>query len=227
MIILIGGEKGGTGKSTIATNLATWLAHQGQDVLLLDADRQSTAANWAAERGEHPNLPPVHCVQRYGNLFKPIQDLRTRYAEIVVDAGGRDSEELRSAMSIADKLYSPARASQSDLWTLDHLAKLVALAQAFNRDLTAHVVVSIAPTNPRIHETDDAAELLGQFDELVLSRSVIHERKVYRDAMREGRGVMEMETAKATGEIEALAKEIYHGKALHKKARRKAASAAR
>jgi len=227
MIILIGGEKGGTGKSTIATNLATWLAHKGSDVLLLDADRQGTAANWAAERSEHPNRPPVHCVQRYGNLFKPIQDLCTRYAEIVIDAGGRDSEELRSAMTIADKLYSPARASQSDLWTLDHLAQLVSLAKAFNRGLAASIIVSIAPTNPRIREADDAVDLLGQFEELALSRAVFHERKAYRDAMRDGCGVVEMDDPKAISEVECLAKEIYRGKALQKKTRRQAARAAR
>ncbi|NOU29747.1 MAG: AAA family ATPase [Polyangiaceae bacterium] len=210
MIVLIGGEKGGTGKSTLATNLCAYLAAAGQDVLLLDADRQSTSANWAAERGRHPELAAVHCVQRYGNLFKTVQDLRTRYAHIVIDAGGRDSEELRSAMVLADKLYSPAKASQSDLWTVDHLARLVELAHGFNPRLEARVLISMAPTNPRINEEHDAVEMLAEFAERLLpSRNVTRERKAYRDAMGQGKGVIEMNDNKAINEIALIAKEIY------------------
>jgi chromosome partitioning protein len=210
MIVLIGGEKGGTGKSTLATNLSAWLAVAGRDVLLLDADRQSTSANWAAERHQHAALPPVHCVQRYGNLFHSVQDLRTRYQDIVIDAGGRDSEELRSAMVLADKLYSPAKASQSDLWTIDHLAKLVELARGFNPRLEARVMISMAPTNPRINEERDAAEMLAEFSErLMLSRCITRERKAYRDAMKEGCGVVEQADPKATHEIDSIAQEIY------------------
>ena len=46
MIILFGGEKGGTGKTTLAVNLAAMRARAGYDVLLVDADRQESAAAW-------------------------------------------------------------------------------------------------------------------------------------------------------------------------------------
>jgi chromosome partitioning protein len=210
MIVLVGGEKGGTGKSTLATNLCAYIAAAGQDILLLDADRQSTSANWAAERNQHQELAAVHCVQRYGNLFHAVQDLRTRYAHIVVDAGGRDSEELRSAMALADKLYSPAKASQSDLWTIEHMARLVEQARCFNPRLEARVLISMAPTNPRINEEQAATEMLTEFGErLPLSRHVTRERKAYRDAMGEGKGVIEMTDNKAIYEIASIAKEIY------------------
>ena len=210
MIVLIGGEKGGTGKSTRATNLCAYLAVAGQDVLLLDADRQGTSASWAAERSQHPELAAVHCVQRYGNLYPAVKDLRNRYMHVVIDAGGRDSEELRSAMALTDKLYSPAKASQSDLWTIEHLARLVELARAFNQQLEARVLISMAPTNPRINEEHEAAKMLAEFNERVaISRHVTRERKVYRDAMGEGRGVVEMNDSKATNEIALIAKEIY------------------
>jgi chromosome partitioning protein len=211
MIVLIGGEKGGTGKSTLATNLCAYVAAAGNDVLLLDADRQSTSANWAAERHQHPDLPVVHCVQHYGNLFHTVRDLRTRYAYLVIDAGGRDSEELRSAMVLADKLYSPAKASQSDLWTIDHLARLVDLARGFNPNLVARVLISMAPTNPRINDERAASEMItADFAERIqLSECVTRERKAYRDAMRAGKGVIETGDAKAMTEIEAIVKEIY------------------
>lgn len=209
MIVLIGGEKGGTGKSTLATNLSVWLARQGRDVLLLDADRQSTAASWADERAEQEDLPKVHCMQRYGNLVPVLQDLRERYSEIVIDAGGRDSEELRTAMVVADKVYSPVRASQSDLKTVAHLAELVEMARGFNQNLEARMLLSLAPTNPRITEVQEAREVLADVPVLLLSDALVCDRKVYRDAMLEARGVVEMDDLKAKNEIETLAGEIY------------------
>lgn len=211
MIVLIGGEKGGTGKSTLATNLVTWLAHRRRDVLLLDADRQGTSANWVNERSEHPELPTVHCVQRYGNIFKAVKDLAERYQDIIIDAGGRDSEELRSAMVAADRLYSPIRASQSDLWTAEHLDQLVALARGINQNLEAYTLLSMAPTNPRINEAAEATEMLGEFKELQMTQAVIRDRKVFRDAMVDGKGVVEMSDEKAIQEINVLGQEVFGG----------------
>ena len=59
MILLLGGEKGGTGKTTIATNLAALRAAAGYDVLLIDTDRQGTAAAWCQVRAEDPRLPRI------------------------------------------------------------------------------------------------------------------------------------------------------------------------
>lgn len=56
MILLLGGEKGGSGKSCLAQNLAVWLQARGGDVLLLDADPQGTTADWAAERADQDDL---------------------------------------------------------------------------------------------------------------------------------------------------------------------------
>ena len=213
MITLIGGEKGGTGKSTLATNLAAWQAHRGKDVLIVDADKQGTASNWASNRAEHAKVLSVHCVQKHGNLCHSLSDLKGRYESILIDAGGRDSEELRSAMVVADKVVSPLKASQSDLWTVQHLSELVTLARGLNPKLKAAVVISMASPHPRISETQDAEEMLREFrNTLSRSKTVIHERKAYRDAMVEGMGVVEMKDDKALQEIEALAKEVYRGK---------------
>ena len=210
MILLVGGEKGGTGKSTLATNMAVHLARAGRDVLLLDSDRQGTASSWTAERTEHQEeLPQVICVQRNGNLFQTVKDLAKRYQEVIIDAGGRDSEELRSAMVVANKFYSPFRPSQGDLWTAEHLASLVTMARGLNPSLEAYAILTLAPTNPRIQEIQEASAMLTRFEQIKLSKITVHDRKVYRDAMFEGRGVMEMTDPKACEEIRDLANEIY------------------
>ena len=212
MIVLIGGEKGGTGKSTIATNLAAYLADRGDDVILLDADSQGTAARWIERRNNsHPELPKVHCVQKTGDIFETIRDLATRYQQVIIDAGGRDAEELRSGMVAAQKLYAPLKASQPDLETTVNINQLVKLARSLNRNLKAYAVISMAPTHPAITEVEEALELLQKLPELELSRAFIRERKVFRDAMVEGKGVIECKNGKAKAELQLLAQEIYDG----------------
>jgi len=96
MIILIGGEKGGTGKTTIATNLAAMRALAGRDVLLIDTDPQGSANYWAQSRDELEITPRVSCVQKFGKgLPAEVKDLAKRYQDIIIDAGGRDSVELQ------------------------------------------------------------------------------------------------------------------------------------
>jgi len=210
MIILIGGEKGGTGKSTIATNLAAWLANQNRDTIVVDADRQATASNWIDRRNEINSLATVNCAQKYGNVFNALKDLAHRYDEVVIDAGGRDSEELRTALVAVHKVYVPLKASQPDLETSLHMNELIQLARGMNPSLTAYAVISMAPTNPVINEAEEAQHLLGELPELILAKTIIRERKVYRDAMVEGRGVVELNNPKARNEIESLGQEIYH-----------------
>jgi chromosome partitioning protein len=93
MIILIGSQKGGCGKSTTAVNICAELARLGHDVVLVDADRQSTAANWISDRLSKTTVAKVHCVQKYENIRETLLDLNQRYGFVVVDAAGRDSRD--------------------------------------------------------------------------------------------------------------------------------------
>jgi len=208
MIVLFGGEKGGTGKSTLATNIAAYLAKSGQDVLLLDTDRQGSATNWAATRAADPSLAKVHSVAKTGDVNSAARDLAQRYKHVVIDAGGRDSRELRSAMLAADKLFVPIKASQFDLWTVETMNEIVGTSLGFNPNLKALALVSMAPTNPQINEAQEAAEMLKGFEHLMLCSAIIRERKAYRDATSQGRGVVELDNDKATAEIEALAAQV-------------------
>ena len=89
MIVLLGGEKGGTGKSTMATNLAAIHAINGNDVILVDADKQASSAAWAALRDENGLTPRVPCVQKLGKtLHVEVKELERRYQTVIVDCGG-------------------------------------------------------------------------------------------------------------------------------------------
>lgn len=216
-IILIASQKGGVGKSTTAVNIATVLAQQGQDVLLVDSDRQASVSEWWAERKlNHPENPKIACIQKYGYLDDTLSDLKNRYQYVIVDVTGRDSEEMRSAMVVTDVLLSPVKASQVDINTLPNMSKIIKNSKLFNKDLKAYAFLSIAPSNPKINEIEQAKRTILEFPELILLNTVIFDRKIYRDCMADGLSVTELNgradsEVAARKETVALVQEILHG----------------
>ena len=228
MIILIGGEKGGTGKSTLAVNLAALRMLSGRDVLLVDADSQGSANQWAALRGDNPNLPRVSCVQKLGKgLRGEIADLAGRYQDIVIDAGGRDSVELRSGLTVAEKAIIPIQPSQFDLFTLDTMDQLVGTAEAFNDRLWAGVLINRASTNAGVKTATDAQNFVAELPNLNIMASVIRERIAFQHASAQGQCVIEYDIeryrslpdyrrrayrSKAAAELTALYEEIFENR---------------
>jgi chromosome partitioning protein len=213
MIVLIGGEKGGTGKTTLATNLAAMRALAGRDVLLIDTDPQGSANYWAQSRDEEKIAPRVACVQKFGKgIPAEVKDLATRYDDIIIDAGGRDSVELRSSMVVTEKVYIPIQPSQFDIWTLVQMDELVETARGFNPGLQARVIISRSSTNPSVRESDQAGQLLvADFPNLDLADVTIRDRIAYRKAAKDGMAVVELspKDPKATEEMEKFYKEVY------------------
>jgi len=215
MILLVGGRKGGSGKSTIAMNICAALAQVGKDVMLVDADKQASSAGWSLERSTNkPDKGAVHCVQKYDEIHKTLVDLDKRYDYVVVDAAGRDSPELRSSMVVAHTLLIPVRPSQLDLNTIPDMQKIINDSRIINPSLRVLAVLSMGPTNPIIQETDEAKEFLSEFPEIKLLTTIIRDRKIYRDSIPEGLGVVEIDNAsesarKAKREIADLIQEIY------------------
>lgn len=211
MIILIGSQKGGCGKSTLAVNIATALALSGKEVFLLDADPQSSATRWAQDRLDAEVLPNIPNAQASGAIHQTLKDLASKYTYVVVDSAGRDSKELRTGMVVADILLSPARPSQYDLDTLPHLAEVFEAAKDLNPKLSGYLVLNLCPTNPVIKEADSAKEFLADYSEFKLAKTLVYDRKAYRDSISEGKTVLEWHDAKAKHEIEALLEEILNG----------------
>lgn len=217
MIILIGGKKGGSGKSTITMNLASELARQKKDVMIVDTDRQSSTAEWATERIRNQStLPEIFCVQKYNEIHTTLLDLNKRYEYVLVDTAGRDAPELRSAMIVANKLLIPVRPSQLDLNTIPDMQKIVQESKLVNPNLLTLAVLSMAPTNPIVNEAKEAQEFLAEFPSITLLKTIVRDRKIYRDAVSEGLGVVEIDKTnesarKAKKEIQDLAKEIFNG----------------
>lgn len=212
-ITVFGGEKGGTGKTTLATNIAAMLALKGKDVLLLDTDRQGTSSFWATVREEEAIEPRVACVQKFGKgLPAQIRDLAERYDEIIIDAGGRDSMELRYALGVADRIYIPMQPFQFDIWTIRQMDTLVEMAKGLNEGLSAFIVLNRVATNPVIKEDREAREFITgeNFQHLALAESMARDRIAFRKAARDGLAVIEYgQDSKAVSEMNQLYEEIY------------------
>ena len=213
MIILIGGEKGGTGKTTIATNLAAIRSRKGHDILLVDTDKQGSASAWSDMRDSKNDRARVPNIQKFGsNLTQDIKDLERRYEDIIIDAGGRDSVELRAAMTIANKMFVPVQASQFDIWTLSIINDLVSQAKGFNPSLKPKILINRATTNPSVQEVQEAREVFGEFEELSLADSILRERIAYRKAAKGGLSVIELDKLdkKSISEVNKLYEEVFH-----------------
>jgi chromosome partitioning protein len=212
-ITVFGGEKGGTGKTTLATNIAAMLALKGKDVLLLDTDRQGTASFWATVREEERIEPRVACVQKFGKgLPSQIRDLAERYDEVIIDAGGRDSMELRYALGVADRAYIPVQPFQFDIWTIRQMDTLVEMAKGLNENLAAFIVLNRVATNPAIREDLETREFITRenFQHLTLAESMVRDRIALRKAARDGKAVIEYgQDGKAVNEMNQLYEEIY------------------
>jgi chromosome partitioning protein len=212
-IILFGGEKGGTGKTTLAVNIATMLAVDGRRVVLLDTDCQGSAYYWGRIRAEEGRIPEVPCLRHYGKtLPTEIEKLSADNQDLIIDAGGRDSVELRYALGMADRAYLPIQSFQFDIWTLQQMENLLAMAGKVNRRLVGYLVLNRVMTHPLVVEDREAREFVDQqcFAHLRLLTAQLHDRIASRKAARSGLAVVEDgRDTKAVAEIKRLYEEIH------------------
>lgn len=216
MIIVFGGIKGGIGKTTIAINFAVMLSQNGQDVLLIDADDQSSSTAITAWREETYKNGAGYALARLTGktLATQVQRHAEKYDHVVIDVGGRDTSSQRGALVVADIYMVPFPPKSLDVDTLDQVETLVNLAKAVNPDLRA--VSFLNKAYPRNRDNDAAADLLRDSAEIDYLDTRICDRKAVSDAISEGRGVIEYRprNPKAIAEITALYEAVMRDSAL-------------
>jgi chromosome partitioning protein len=120
MIISIVGQKGGTGKSTLACNIASILSKEGK-TLLIDTDNQCTTTQWFNVRYKKVKGNKVKILQS----TEKLNTVKKLYDFIIVDVAGKDSKELRKIINSSDVLLIPVRPSLVDINTLPLLSTLI------------------------------------------------------------------------------------------------------
>ena len=207
MIIAVLGEKGGTGKTMVATNLAGMRAAAGRKILLVDADRQGSAQRWAKIR-ESEGLAQVDCEPLAGDaLRRYLQTRISRYDDVVVDVGAGDGDEMETALLMAECVVVPVRPTAADVWTMTLVDGRIAAASRRNRDLRAWALLNQVSPNPRHTAAAETREVLESGCAFMsVAEPVLCDRVAFQRAYSEGRTVEEYDSRseKAADEMAAL-----------------------
>lgn len=211
MIIVVGGIKGGSGKTTIATNLAVMRSAGNRDLLLIDADDQETATDFTVLRNERTDGGAGYTsIKLAGPAVRTqTQRLADKYQDIIIDTGGRDTTSQRAALTIADLLLVPFVPRSFDIWTLEKVSALVGEMQPANPRLKAYAFLNRA--DARGQDNDEAMGLLRESLALTFIHTPIGSRKAFANAAAQGLAVTELKPPdpKAIDEIEIFYRYIF------------------
>lgn len=211
MILLVGSNKGGSGKTTVACNLAAALALRGADICLIDADRQGSAARWGAEREAADIDPAINIVQKYDNISKTVRAMKEKFSHVIVDVAGRNSREMITAAAVADVLLAPSQCSQLDMDTLEELDTQIEQIHDTNPKLKVFIYQTMSSTNPKVtnKEREDFITYVSEYETMKPLQAIGYYRKVYRDVFSEGLSVLEADNRSAEKEILDLFEEVF------------------
>jgi chromosome partitioning protein len=204
VIVAVVNQKGGSGKTTIALNLAAALAEQRRRVMLADADPQQTALDWAAVRDGAPPFQVIGMSKPI--LHRDLPKLAADYDDIIIDGAPRNYEVARSAIGAADLVLIPVQPSGADFWASRETVKLVREMHSFKETQISVFVVSrkIGRTALGSGINDALAEF-----ELPILKAGTTQRIVYAEALTAGTTVIESQPkGPAAEEIRAIAGEL-------------------
>lgn len=209
-IIAVCGQKGGCGKTTLAMLLAGSFGRLGLRVLVVDADVQGTATQYAAAAPEDAPFPAaVSGLAAAGDkIHREIKKHLESYDLIVIDCPPSiDAVTPQSALLVADLALLPVLPSPADLWAAQGSRALIERVRVINEDLQAHIVVNGVQANSRLTQA-----ALGELQDFPLPplTTKIALRTAYRQAMALGVPVQALgsDAKAAIAEIDALVMEV-------------------
>ncbi|OES24467.1 ParA family protein [Alteromonas macleodii] len=207
MIIVLGGKKGGTGKSNIAFNLAGAYVAKGKNAVIIDADENATCVNKAGRRNEiHLNAEeqgneellkatrtiPVQSVSSGNDMRMDLREAKKHYGVIIVDCGGFETKAFKSAVMVADKIIIPTQLSQDDIEQLDPLFEWLRKQETdiqFNHEeyaMDIRVVFSRVQSYQSSEKKEAKAFLQEYMDLITISGVAIKEKSDVRKLSKAG-----------------------------------------
>jgi chromosome partitioning protein len=209
-IITVANQKGGSGKTSVTMVLAGSLAHRGYKVLVVDADPQGTATQWAGAAAEDKPFPAmvIGLASARGKLPQMIKPMLGDYDYIVIDCPPSvDEQSSQSALLISDLCLMPLQPTPADMWSAVGILGLVAKAQVLNPELKAYGVPN------RVTASSLGKQVLGIMQEngIELLNSKLANRTSYQEATIRGSTPQRMGAAHklAAAEVESLVDEIF------------------
>ena len=204
IITVVGNLNGGTGKSTVAFNLAVWLAHDKSGVKAFDLDPQCTLLDVNEVRIEDGYEPSFEVSTDLGELEAIAKDKKSKQP-VIVDMSATNMFAMEKAISLADRVLIPIQPSQADVWSTQRFLKIV----NNNIDKKKTEVLGFlnrADTHIGVRETDEAEQALQMMQGIKAMDIKLHQRTAYRRSFSEGLAVFELDPmGKASKEMKKLA----------------------
>ena len=202
-IISVLNPKGGSGKTTISTNLARSLHERGFRVLLVDSDPQGSARDWHAANDTNPL--PLIALDRANNI-KSLTDLAQNYDYVVVDGAAKLEDIIAASIKVSDVVLIPVTPSPYDLWAASDLVDFIKARQEVTNGLpAASFIISRAISGTKLGD-----EIVAALSEQGLNVFPTHitQRQVYPQTASEGQSVFDAKNSDARSEMDALTTEI-------------------
>ena len=213
MIITMAQTKGGSGKTTIAVNIAVEMARRGLNVGLLDCDPLETASRWAETRNKYykdrKNASAGKIEHKWvqGDIRDSIVNMAERNDHVIIDPAGFDTVEMRFALTASDIALAPFRPKKFDLDVAEKVMETYSLASTYNEKLVLRAILNACPTNPLDKRAINAKQELREAG-IITFMSGAYNREAWSDCTYDGLGVSETKNAKAIGEINNIVDEL-------------------
>ena len=197
-------EKGGPGKSTLATNVATALHRQGRKVVLVDADPQGTARDWRAASPDNVNLPPVVAIDRHQTLSTSLASLSADI--VIIDAPAKAESMAAAIVRVSHVALLVIQPSGADVWASAAAVKLIQARRDAGGTIDAAFLVN------RTSGTTKLSKLIrdGAWNEYNIDQltATVGNRVAFAQALTDGVSVFDLSDALAKSEILAIVTEL-------------------
>ena len=203
-VISILNQKGGSGKTTIAINLARAYQIMGHSVLLIDSDKQGSSRDWQSVDENNP-LPLL--VLDQVSIDRDIKKVIGQYDYIIIDGSPQATEIATATIKASDFILIPMQPSPFDIWASSNLIELVKQGMTKNQNLKAGIVLTRLVKNTKIG--NEISQIIHDF-ELPVLKINFGQRTCYPDSASLGQTIFDTERASSepVAEINTLANEI-------------------
>lgn len=203
-IIAVLNEKGGCGKSTVATNIASALHKHGKKVLLIDADQQGTARDWRAASPADADLPSVIGIDRPQILASSLKNLSADF--VLIDGPAKAESMAASIIRLCDNVLLVIQPSGADLWASAATVKLIKAKQEIGGSVNAAFLINRANGASKLSKLVKS----GDWNDYKIEQfqTTIGNRVAFAQALTDGISIYETQDNQGKSEIDSILKEM-------------------
>lgn len=194
--VLIANPKGGSGKTTLATNLAGYFASRGNHVLLSDMDRQQSSLGWLKRRSD--DLPLIHGLNGRGKN----KDSLSADWSVIDSPAGLHGEKLSDAVKTADWVIVPMQSSTFDIGATEDFLQILREEKAVRKEKTFVAMVGMRVDS----RTKAALNLQNYLEESGFPvMGHLRDAQIYVQAAAQGASIFDMRPSQAAKDIQQWA----------------------